>query len=449
MAAATAGLPRRWLGAAAILLAVAILVAVLAHRQVSPPSGPVRFGYGPKDYATALTLANDYVALGTERVARSPGDWAWQESYARALLGRARLTGSFDDLLAASQALSRAMNDAVYPSGPVLTDAVGNLTIHRLAPVPADLNRLAAWAIPAEPGDHSEAVAIGGDVAFYSGRYADAFRAYTQADRIDHGAGNAVRLANWYKKMGRFEEAIGQFDAAIAETPRPTRQFYANMLLQKGVVELARGDWDAAKALFARADATFPGYWLTEAHVAQMVAASGDLKGAERRYLAIVGRAGPGLVPDVMDALAALYRAKGDAANSRLWASRAGAIWARRLAQLAEAAYGHALEHELVLGDPARALDLARRNYAARPYGDSATMLGWALLANGRPRDAAAVISALEPTGWRTAQQYVVLSEAEALLGHSDASEAARRQALSINPRAFDPAASLIWFGNH
>jgi predicted Zn-dependent protease len=150
-----------------------------------------------------------------------------------------------------------------------------------------------------------------------------------------------------------------------------------------------------------------------------------------------------------MDALAGLYRTDGDGGNSRVWADRAAAGWARRLAMLPEAAVGHALEHELVLGSPAKALDLARRNFAARPYGDALVMLGWAQLANGQPEAAARTMTGLEASGWRTAQQYVVLSEALALLGRSDASQAARSTALAINPRSFDPATSLLWFGNH
>jgi predicted Zn-dependent protease len=154
-------------------------------------------------------------------------------------------------------------------------------------------------------------------------------------------------------------------------------------------------------------------------------------------------------MPEVMDALAALYRTQGDAAASREWAQRSGAIWAKRLQQLPQAAYGHALEHELVLGNPATALALARKNMAARPYGDSATLLGWALLANNRPAEARDVLERLSRTPWRSAQQYVALSQAHAMLGDSDRSNAARDAALTINPRAFDPAAPLIWFGHH
>ena len=411
---------------------------------------PAAFAYGPKDFASALQQASDAVALGTERIERRPGDWTYQESYARALMGRARLTMSFDDLSRADKALQLGMSQAPYRSGPLLTAAVNNMTIHHMAPVREELRLLLASAVPPETEDKAEAIAIGGDIDFYSGRYGQALKAYNDAARLDNGPGVAVRMANWYRKAGRFDDANTQLDYAVASNRAPGRQFYANILLQKGVTALVSGDWDGAASYFSEADKVFPGYWLIKAHSAQMMAASGDIKGAERAYLAILAHAGkPVAMPEVMDALAALYRTKGDAARSRAWATRAGTIWSRRLAALPEAAYGHVLEHELVLGDPAKALQLAYRNMASRPYGDSAIMLGWALLANGKPLDAARTMEGLNRTEYQTAQQYVVLTQAMEMLGRSDDSDKARQRALDLNPRAFDPGASFIWFGNH
>ncbi len=435
-------------------LAVAAITAAIdrfhAPAPVVAPERAPRFGYGPKSFDAALAATAGPIALGEERIARAPDQWAYQESYARALMGRARLTGSFDDLAAARAALSRGLSDAPYGAGPLLTDAVNNMSIHRLAPVPRTLALLDGAAVPADRGDRAEALAIRGDVYFYSGAYAAALRTYRDAARLDNGPGIAVRLANYAKKMGRSDEAIRQIDYAMASVATPTRQFYATRMLQKGLIELDRGNWDAASRIFAQADAAFPGYWLIRAHRAQMKALGGDLEGAARQYRAILAGAGDDIaMPEVMDALASLYRASGDAKNSRYWAARAGGIWTRRLTQLPQAAYGHALEHELVLGSPARALDLARLNLSARPYGDSSIMLAMALLANGPPQDAVRTLTALERTGWRTAQQYVVLAEASAILGQTQASERARAQALALNPRAFDPAGSLIWFGNH
>lgn len=429
------------------------LIGVAVDRwraQLQPPTSVQRFSYGPRTFAEALALTQDDVLRGTDRIARAPQDWINQEVYARGLMGRARLTGSFDDLAAARSALDRGMGDAPHGAGPVLLDAVNLMSLHRQRPVPHDLDLFEGQAVPPAAPDIAESKAIRGDVFFYSGRYGEALRAYRAAEALDPGPGTQMRIANRDRKMGRFDEALARFDRALA-TPRPaTRQFTATVLLQKGLTELGRGRWDEAADLFAQADALFPGNWLTAAYRAQMIAAKGDLPGAERAYLAILRRSTPAMpMPEVMDALAALLRARGHVAASRGWSARAGAIWDRRMAQLPEAAAAHALEHELALGTPARALTIARANWKARPYGDSAVLLAIAMRANGDAAGAVRLMQALARTGWRGAPQYVVLSDALAMLGRSEDSEAARAEALAINPRAFDASASLLWFGNH
>ncbi len=437
----------------ALVLAAGVLVLGLT-RLLDPPSprttpAPLErlaLAYGPLDFNAALTLADNAVLLGEERVARRPQDWIYQESIARALLGRARLTQSFDDLARAGAALTIGKAEAIAGSGPMLTDAVFNFTIHRAGPIAADLAVVDGAAVPADPGDLAESIALKGDVAFYAGNYAGAIKRYGEAARISNGPGTMFRIALWQKKTGNFDAAIASFARAAAINTGRTRQFMANVELQSGIVELERGNWQAAEAWFVKADRTFPGYWLIEAHVAQMAALRGDMRGAALGYRHILAHAAQ---PDVMDALGALYRAMGNAAESRHWAAQSAPVWARRLLQLPEAAYAHALEHELVLGDPVKALVLARLNMTARPYGDSATLLGWALLANNRAAEARDTLEALNRSGWCTAQQYIALSQAYALLGDSKRSDAALQTALQINPRAADPAASLIWFGHH
>ncbi|MBX9731117.1 MAG: hypothetical protein K2X59_07300 [Sphingomonas sp.] len=406
----------------------------------------LHLSYGPKDFPAALLLANNAVALGEERVAYRGQDWLNQEVYARALMGRARLAPSFDDLATAGEALAKGKAAAIPGSGPMLTDAVYNLTVHRLAPISADLAIVEHAAVPADPGDLAEAKALHGDVAFFRGDYAKAIGLYRASAQISNSPGTLFRIAQWQKKTGRFDDAMASFAQAAAINDRRTPQFMANVYLQSGIVDLERGNWQAAEIWFRKADRMFPGYWLIEAHLVQMWALRSHLAKAAQGYRRIIARSPQ---PDVIDALAALYRAQGNGAATRQWAARSQAIWAKRLQQLPQAAYGHALEHELVLGNPATALTLARQNMVARPYGDSITMLGWALLANNRPAEARDLLEALNRTEWRTAQQYVALSQAYAMLGDGNRSDTARNAALTINPRAFDPAAPLIWFGHH
>ena len=110
-----------------------------------------------------------------------------------------------------------------------------------------------------------------------------------------------------------------------------------------------------------------------------------------------------------------------------------------------EAAYGHALDHYLNFGDPAVALDIAKRNYALRPNGEAASGLAWALLANHRPADALAAIKPILASGWVSAESHIVAAQAYALLAKGRDAEAERRAALAIDPHGLDRNPGVIW----
>lgn len=437
--------------AALILVAIGIVIAIDRLPPVPAPASAaqLRYGFGPPTYAAALTRADEDVLLGAERVAREPAQWVFQEYLAQALLVRARLTGSFIDLARADAALAHGLASAPPHTGPQLMAAIGAMTIHRLGSITALLDAHDAAVIPADAAERADVLALRGDTAFYAGDSAAARRAYAAAMRMRAAAGIAVRLANLYRTRGEFAAAQAQIAAALAMTKAPSRALHADLLLQQGAIRLSCGDWPGAQTLFAAANHVFPGNWRTQALLAQMAAVRGDTAAAEGLYRTILAGSPAEPPPEIMDALAALYRAGGNTAASRIWADRAAAGWATRMALLPEAAVGHALEHELVFGTPARALALARQNVAARPYGDTNILLARALLQNDDPAAAAAVLGQVAASGWRSADQYALLAQAEALLGHNDAADAAQALALAINPRALDPALPLLWFGTH
>lgn len=421
----------------------------------SPPRAPTSsassletlpLSFGALNYLAAREELDRSVQLGEERVARRPQDWLNQESLARALMARAQITGSTDDLVRAGQALELGRAQAVEPSGPLLTSAAYKLATHRLTSIRADMDSFSRSAVPPLAAERAEAAALRGDIALYSNRYAEAELQYREAAAIDYNASIAFRIAAMRKYQGDYANAEAGFARAASIAKRRTPLFMANAYLQTGSVALIRGDWTAAARWFAHADRIFPGHWLINAHLAQMAALDGDLAAAERDYRTSIALS---QAPEVMDALAALYRTQGRIAESRALAAAAKARWESRLVALPDAYYAHAAEHELALGSPRKALELATLNHIARPYGDAVTLLGATLIANGQPAKAASLIEDLNLTKWRTAQQYVVLSQAYAMLGKSDRSAAAREQAERLNPRAFHGAAGLIWFGHH
>ena len=151
---------------------------------------------------------------------------------------------------------------------------------------------------------------------------------------------------------------------------------------------------------------------------------------------------------EAMDALAMLLRTYGKPAESRAWAARAGEAWRRRIQLAPEAAYGHAIEHEIVFGRPAMALDLAQRNLAARPFGESRLLMANALMISGRNDEALAQLRAAEASGWRSAPLYALRAAILELGGRNDQARAAREAATALNPRIFEAQTALVWFSH-
>jgi tetratricopeptide (TPR) repeat protein len=441
-----------WSWRSVVVVAVAFAVLLLIERRQSGAAEidqgeqqPVALSGIASSYSGILAATDIAIANAEAQVAAANDQWLLHENVARSYLERARFSGNYGDYVAADAALTRAFAVAAPGTGPHLVRAQLDFRMHRLAEAERQLTLIEGYAIPSPPDERAEILAMRGDIAFYRGNLKAALQHYKEADRLSPGTAT-FRRAIYAMKTGDFERAEITFDQTEREARVLAPQLQAFIELQRGLLDLERGNWPSAENWFRKADRSFPGYWLTQAHLVQMWALRGKAEKAEQGYRKIIERSEQ---PEVMDALAALYRSQGDAEASREWAERSGAIWAKRLQQFPQAAYGHALEHELVLGNPATALALARKNMAARPYGESATMLGWALLANNRPAEARDVLERMGRTAWRSAQQYAALSQAYAMLGDIDRRDAARDAALTINPRTFDPAAPLIWFGNH
>jgi hypothetical protein len=400
--------------------------------------------YGPVSYGAAMAANDTQLRVARGWVRKQPENWLRQEALARLLLARSRLDGNYDEMAEAASVIAHARTLAPYPAGPVLTDAELGMLVHRLGETESALTALAHWAVPAERGQRAEAAALAGDIAFYRGDMAGARRAYAEAARID-GGGVAFRTAVLAKAQGDYDGAIAAFRAYLAEAKLPSPQLVATLGLQIGGVELARGNVVEATRRFREADRIFPGFWLIQAHLAQAEALAGHpaIAIAQMRNIAEASQSA-----EAMDALAMLLRTYGQAAESRQWAERAGALWQRRLTELPEAAEGHAIEHELVFGSPARALDLAQRNLAARPFGESRLLLANALLLNGRSAEALDQLRQAEASGWRSAPMYAVMAEALELTGRTSQAEQARKQAMALNPHIFEPRTALVWFSH-
>lgn len=401
-------------------------------------------GYGPANYtATIRQIANQF-DLVHERTEKAPSQWLRKESLAKAYMTRSRFTVRYDDLAAARRILDEARAAAPGNSGPLLSIAVLGMMSHRLRETEQALNVVNTWAVPPDPGERIEILGLRGDIAFYRGDMAGARLRYEEGASLDKGAAVTYRRANLAKAQGEYDEAI-QLLLGSAVGKRESPFLHASTAMQIGAIEQARGKYADASRWFDMADKQFPGFWLFEAHRAQSKAIAGDLPGGIAAMRAVAERQP---AAEVMDALAMLLRSSGEATESRKWATRAGEEWERRLSLAPEAAYGHALEHELVFGSPDRALALAKNNLASRPYGESRVLLATALVMNGQYAPALDQLEKAEASGWRSAPLFALKAQIFELTGRSSDAADARKMALALNPRIFSPETALVWFSH-
>lgn len=441
---------RRWPWLLLVAVMLVGLGSVVVDRLRSRPGPPdplpaeVKPWFGPKTHAEALAAADLAIAGGRERLGIAPHEWLRMEMLARALVTRYRLSGSYADLAEADALLDKAMASIPSPGGPSLSRAEVSVQVHRLEAAEAGLTRFAAQAAEPEAEEAAAVWNLRGDIAFQRGQMNAARTDYAKAQDLDNNAAVALRQANLELHGGNAELARRRVNAVL-RAPKLSRAVKAQVALQRAAIAYATGDWKAAGVWVRFADAFFPGHWLAQAHLAQQQALEGDVNGAIARYTAIAERTG---LPEVMDALAHLLRLQGRGAESRRWADKAGPLWAERMRLLPEAAALHVAEHELALGDPARALVIAKADAARRPHGAALVLLARAQLLTGDAKAALATLDQAQATGWHTAQIWAERADVLDALGQEGEAEDAREEAIALNPRAADPAAQYIWFGH-
>ena len=346
-------------------------------------------------------------------------------------LGRARLSGDYDDYAKAEAALERAFTVAGKDAGPHLTRIALNFTLHRLDRVAADLERVEKYAIKT-PAERRALRELGAELAFQQGRYADARAGFEAALAAEPEA-----LLRW--KTGDFAGTEDLYGQALGK--RVEGEPAAWLHLQLGLMDLERGRHDEALAHYRDAAARLSGYWLLDEHIAEILALQGQTDAALALYADIIARTDN---PEFMDAVAGIHRAAGRTEAAAPLIARADAIYEAQLLRFPEAAYGHALEHFLEFGaDPKRAVTLAEANtpgalpvtvthHRTRPNAEAKISLARAYLQAGRKDDARKAIDEALATPWNTADLHAVAAEVLTATGDAAAASEQRRLALAI-----------------
>lgn len=434
----------KWLALLALAVAVATALGIwfegrtgtVAQAPLDPEQ--LRSGLGPRDYEAALAAEELLLHRWQARMDQDHTDWLSMEGVAQSLAARFRLRSDYADLAEADRLLDEAMAVAPWPSGPVLSRAAISLTTHRLDESEATLKRLAAWAVPPTADERESALSLRCEIALQRGQP----RAAEEICAGGADLGVRMRRANIAAKMGRFGEAERILENLLRK-PRQSPNSLAVLSLQRASVALARGDLEAAGVWSRAADRFFPGYWLSEAYVAQQFALEGNLAEASRRYRDLALRTAN---PDVIDAYATVLLEQGREDDAREWIARSRRIWNERMRLLPEAAATHFAEHLYKFGDEQAALDLAALEYRRRPTSTSAVNHATILIARGEAEWGLKILMEAEGRGWKTARMKFEAALALEALGRKRESQAALKSAQDLNPRIAEPRQRLISF---
>ena len=146
---------------------------------VEPEPG-LQFPRDATAFEAELAAIDEEIAKAEDRAAEQTGSWLVLEKIAGLWMRRARLSGDYDDYAKAEDALARAFERAPEGSGPMLSRAVLNFTLHRVDAVSPDLDAVAN-RILLDDITHAVVESMRGDVAFARGQYPEALAHYEAA----------------------------------------------------------------------------------------------------------------------------------------------------------------------------------------------------------------------------------------------------------------------------
>ena len=366
--------------AAALLAFVAVFLGVRALDGSSPnltgrPDVAVREGELP-----GATTAQRIEGLQAQ-VREAPSDPDGYAQLGLAYLQQVRETGDPTFYPRAQGTFEEALR--LDPSNFTATSGLGSLALAR-----HDFSGGLALG--------ERAARINPDVARNYGVIADAqieLGRYGAAERtLQHYVDLKPELSS-YARVSYFRELHGDLPGALAAMRlavsagggTPENVGYVQSLV--GKLQFDRGDYAAAESAYRTALETDPGFPAAVAGLARVEAARGEYAPAIRRLRALVQRLP---LPEYVIALGETEQAAGMAGAARRDYRLVGAE-----TQLLQA-NGVNTDAELALfeadhGDPAQAVDLAARAWAAAPSVRSADAYSWALSSAGRDREALAM----------------------------------------------------------
>jgi tetratricopeptide (TPR) repeat protein len=304
------------------------------------------------------------------------------------------------------------------------------MSLHKYAAAAADLDEA-----PHHPDSNEawETLAMRGDVDLALGRYDEARKLYLEAIRPKDPS-VLVRLANLDVELGNFAEANRGFEDAEKRANGLDPSYEAWLQVQRAIRHEESGELDLASARIDRALALDPKNVLAQQHHAQLLAWTGHPDEAGKIYRPLIEKTDN---PEFMSKLALLLEASPDGtAEAARLVDQARVRYKADLAAFPEALWQHdgtfLLDHGI---EPAEALDVLKKDAAARPAVADWIPLAWAQLANADVAGAQTTMKSALATPVKSARLFWTAAAVSESAGMKEDAAKFRKQALAIDPK--------------
>ncbi|HET7348636.1 MAG TPA: tetratricopeptide repeat protein [Acidobacteriaceae bacterium] len=374
-----------------------------------------------------LARAEQEIAKLQSRLEQSPGDLQSRVRLAYRMNHRASLSGRMADLEQTLAAVTAAIQEFGPKEDLCLLKANLDAHLHRIANAREDLAMAPCLA------GRFEARALLADLDFQEGRYEESRLALEELIRENRTWDNLARLAHWESRLGDPEKADELYFQAEDELTAKQMRSYAWLELERGLLDFRMGRFADARKHYARADESYPGYWHTDEHVAELLGAEDQFDTAAALLLAVIERTHK---PELQQALAEIYILTGRSDEAEPWLDKALASYLDSVKRGGVHYLHHLADfYTDVRPDPAHALAWARKDYALRSNFSTQAALARALHLNRKIAEAVAMIEAALSSGVKDAMVYSHAADIFAMAGRAVESLTYADAALQLNPR--------------
>jgi len=292
------------------------------------------------------------------------------------LYQKASIAGDLAGLAEIIAAVDDSITALANPGDLYLLKANAAFKLHKLADVDSALR-----AVPSVY-DSDEGRLIRADLDFQHGHYQAAESGYLDVLQRERSWGALARLAHLRGRMGDATGADNLYQEAEDQLTAKEMRAYAWLEMQRGFLDFVRGRPGEAGLHYRRADAAYPGYWLVEEHIAELLGSEGSCEEAAailERIVSTVDR------PDLDQAIGELYELAGDSGCARHWEERALNAYLQS-AERGEVHYHHHLVdyYADVVEDGANAVKWAYKDLQLRENFATQAALAWALYRDGQ-----------------------------------------------------------------